>query len=24
MLEFTNIKSVRVYEKSPLAHAHVE
>src|SRR5213594_2923834 len=23
MLEFTNIKSVRVYEKSPLAHAHV-
>jgi succinate-semialdehyde dehydrogenase/glutarate-semialdehyde dehydrogenase/succinyl-CoA reductase len=24
MLEFTNIKSVRIYEKSPLAHAHVE
>jgi succinate-semialdehyde dehydrogenase/glutarate-semialdehyde dehydrogenase/succinyl-CoA reductase len=24
MLEFANIKSVRVYEKSPLAHAHVE
>jgi succinate-semialdehyde dehydrogenase/glutarate-semialdehyde dehydrogenase/succinyl-CoA reductase len=24
MLEFTNIKSVRVHEKSPLAHAHVE
>src|SRR5690348_1623492 len=24
MLEFTNIKSTRVYEKSPLAHAHVE
>ncbi len=24
MLEFTNIKSIRVYEKSPLAHAHVE
>src|SRR5438132_1084033 len=24
MLEFTNIKSVRVYEKSPLAHANVE
>jgi len=24
MLEFTNIKSVRLYEKSPLAHAHVE
>ena len=24
MLEFTNIKSVRVYEKSPLAHVHVE
>ncbi len=24
MLEFMNIKSVRVYEKSPLAHAHVE
>ncbi|HZY46383.1 MAG TPA: aldehyde dehydrogenase family protein, partial [Candidatus Bathyarchaeia archaeon] len=24
MLEFTNMKSVRVYEKSPLAHAHVE
>ena len=24
MLEFTNIKSVRVYEKSPLAYAHVE
>jgi len=24
MLEFANIKSVRLYEKSPLAHAHVE
>lgn len=24
MLEFTNIRSVRLYEKSPLAHAHVE
>jgi succinate-semialdehyde dehydrogenase/glutarate-semialdehyde dehydrogenase/succinyl-CoA reductase len=24
MLEFTNMKSVRLYEKSPLAHAHVE
>ena len=24
MLEFTNIKSIRLYEKSPLAHAHVE
>jgi len=24
MLEFANIKSIRLYEKSPLAHAHVE
>jgi len=24
MLEFTNIKSVRLFEKSPLAHVHVE
>ena len=24
MIEFANIRSVRVYEKSPLAHAHVE
>ena len=24
ILEFTNIKSVRLYEKSPIAHAHVE
>jgi len=24
MLEFTNIKSIRLYEKSPLAFVHVE
>jgi succinate-semialdehyde dehydrogenase/glutarate-semialdehyde dehydrogenase/succinyl-CoA reductase len=24
ILEFTNIKSIRLYEKSPVAHAHVE
>jgi len=24
MLEFTNIKSIRLFEKSPLAYVHVE